>query len=235
MATFTLEGTELSFSVLGTDASKGGFWAKTEIVIKNEYISYREIGETISREEIENWITSASRLLAGGYSSNYHLAFERAGLSVDFSPYAPGDKKCSREERRAHNCTMVIHFLMRSSDKKRLLGGVYSLLLHRKQVKEFALALKSEYEKAFARYEPKTGKYLLVGVSPKGYKGCCYWYLDVTKTTKAGDYVWVRMGRRQIEQIVYVDAVRYCDDDTAPKEVTHVKKILRKATPPLEW
>ena len=235
MATFNVEGTEFSFSVLDTDASKSGFWAKTEIVLKNEYISYREIGKTFSREEIEDWIVSAFRLFAGGYVWDYTLSFARAGVRVDFCPYAPGDRKCSREERRAHDCAMAIHVLMRSSDKKRLLGGVYSLTLHKKQAQAFALALKEEYEKAFARYEPKTGKYLLVGVSPKGYKGCNYWYVDESKTTKAGDYVWVRMGRRQIEQIVYVDSVRYCDDDTAPVDVADTKRILRKATPPAEW
>ena len=192
MATVALEGTEFSFSVLGADTTREGFWARTKLTVKNEFVSYQEIGETFSREEIENWIVSAFRLLAGGYYSNQSLSFERAGVSVDFCPHAPGDKNCSRQERRSHDCVMQVHLLMRSSDKKRLLGGVYSLLLHKKQLQEFALALKEEYEKAFASYEPKTGKYLFVGVSPKGYMGCNYWYLDQTKSTKPGDYVWVR-------------------------------------------
>ena len=235
MAALTLQGTEFSFSVLGADASKNGFWAKTETTLKNEYISYREIGETFSKDEIESWIVSAFRLLAGGFVSEYTLAFEKAGLTVDFYPYAAGNKECSREDRRLHDCVMSVHFLMRSSDKKRLLGGVYSLILHRKQIEAFAIALKAEYEKAFAPYEAKTGKYLFVGVSPKGCKGCSYWYLDESKSTKVGDYVWVRMGRRQIEQIVLVDTVRYCDDDTAPIELNRVKRVLRKAIPPAEW
>ena len=64
----------------------------------------------------------------------------------------------------------------------------------------------------------------------RGYKGCNYWYLDPSKKVKAGDYVWARMGKHNTEQIVYVDSVRYCTEDTAPYDPLRVRKILRKAT-----
>ena len=74
------------------------------------------------------------------------------------------------------------------------------------------------------------GKYAFAGVSPLGAEGCNYWYLDESKALKKGDYVWVRMGRHDLEQIVYVDDVRYYDEETAPYEPERVKKVLRKAT-----
>jgi hypothetical protein len=45
-----------------------------------------------------------------------------------------------------------------------------------------------------------------------------------------GDYVWLKMGRRKIEQIAYVDSVRRADENDAPYPLAQVKKIIRKAT-----
>ena len=229
MATLQVQGTEFTFSVLETD-SKHGFWANTETEIKNEYIHYREVGKNLSRDELEEWIFCMFRLLAGAYGKEYSLSFERAGLAIDLYPHTKKGEEVSREERRSNDCVMAIRLLMKSKNKKQFLGGVYTLLLHRKEMERFAVALQEEFKRAFERFESKQGKYLFVGVSPKGYKGCNYWYLDESKRVQAGDFVWVRMGKRQIEQVVYVDSIKYCDDDTAPFDPALVKRILRKAT-----
>ena len=72
--------------------------------------------------------------------------------------------------------------------------------------------------------------YLYVGVSPKGRYGCNYWYIDEEKQTKENTYVWVNMGRRNTEQIVYVDSVRYCNASDVPYPVEKTKRLLRQAT-----
>ncbi|MBQ8885681.1 MAG: SWIM zinc finger family protein [Clostridia bacterium] len=72
--------------------------------------------------------------------------------------------------------------------------------------------------------------YLYVGVSPKGQYGCNYWYIDEEKQTQANTYVWVNMGRRNTEQIVYVDSVRYCNADDVPYPIEKTKRVLRQAT-----
>ena len=230
MATIELQKTKFTFSVLPLKWLSKGFWARTEIAIENEYISYRDIGESISRDELEECICSLHRLLAGAYAKEYTVSFERAGLAVDLYPYTENGMEVSRAERREHDCVAVVRILMRDRKEKSFLGGVYSVMLHREELAALAEQLRAEFERAFAHVGESKGKYLFVGVSPKGYRGCCYWYLDPTGTTVAGDYVWVRMGRHNTEQIVYVDAVRRCTDDTAPYDPARVKQVLRKAT-----
>lgn len=229
MPTLDLQGTKFTFSVL--PAMFGGKdWATTKITIENEYLSYEDKGKYILREDLEEWIFAMSRLLAGAYGKEYSLSFQKAGIAVDLYPYTDGGNEVSREERRANDCVMTIRLLMRSTDKKRFLGGVYSVMLHRAEIEEFATALRNEFDKAFARYGIGKGKYLFVGVSPRGYRGCNYWYLDPTGTSLPGDYVWVRMGRHNTEQVVYVDSVKFCDEDNAPYSPHRVKQVLRKAT-----
>ncbi|MBE5744672.1 MAG: hypothetical protein E7355_00890 [Clostridiales bacterium] len=228
MAALEQNGTEFSFSVLPLGVFAKDTYAQTEIRIHNEYVSYQNTDKKFLREELENWIFSMFRFLAGGYGKERSLSFENVGLAVDFYPYTENGKEVSREERRRHDCAMVLRILMRSATS--FLGGVYSIILHREEIARFAASLREEYYAAFARFEKKKGKYLCVGVSPQGYKGCNYWYVDVSKTTKAGDYVWVYMGRRNTRQIVYVDSVRFCGDDDAPCDTNNTKRILCKAT-----
>lgn len=229
MAKVLLQGTEFTFSILPLKFLATGVWARTEISVRNEYVSYQEIGANILRDEVEEWIFCMYRLLAGGYANEYALSFERAGIAVDFYPYGAGNKEVSREERRRNDCKMAIRMLMRSKDKRRFWGGVYTVLLNRAQIKEFADALRLEFDAVFAKYANKRGKILFVGVSPKDCKGCNYWYIDDTKTVQKGDYVWVRMGRRDTEQIVYVDSVRFCNDDETPYDLESARHVLRKA------
>lgn len=230
MATIDLQGTRFSFSVLPLKPFSNGYYARTEIKIQNEYTDYQEIGETLSRDDLEEWIFSIFRLLAGAYGREYDITFEKAGIAVDLYPYTKDGEEVSREERRQNDCVMALRLLMLSSDKKSRLGGVYSLLFHRKEMEKFAVELREEFYAAFGKLVHGRGKYLFVGVSPLGYKGCNYWYLAPTKKVKAGEYVWVKMGRHNTEQIVYVDAVRRFDDDTAPYDPTSIKRVLRKAT-----
>ncbi len=227
MACLELQGTKLTFSILPYE-DKDGYWAKTQIAVENEYVSYRMIDELFTFEELETLIFSMHRLLAGAYAKECNLSFEKAGIAVDLYAHTENGKELSREERRQKDCFMLFRTLLKSSDKRSFLGGVYTFILHRKEIEKLATALKTELDKAFVR-NTQTGKYLFVGVSPKGYKGCNYWYLDTSKTVKSGEYVWVRMGRHNTEQVVFVDSVRYFDEDSAPYPPEKVKQVIRKA------
>lgn len=230
MATIDLQGTQFTLSILPLKLLSNGHFARTEILIKNEFLSYREVGSHLMREELEEWIFSMRRLLAGAYRKEHTLSFEKAGFAVDLYPYTIEGKEATREERRENDCVMAIRLLMRSADKKRFLGGVYSLLLHREEIEKFSATLREEFDKIFFQRVHGRGKHHFVGVSPKGFTGCNYWYLDKSGTVSPGEYVWVRMGRHDVEQIVYVDDVRRFNDDTAPYDPTRIKQVLRKAT-----
>ena len=230
MASVVFDGTEFAFSILPLKLFASGDWAHTEISVKNEYVSYTHRGIYIARVDLEEWIYSMFRILAGAYKKEYSLCFERSGLAVDFYPYTKEGMEATRYERRANDCVMAVRLLMHASNKKNLLGGVYTFLFHRKEIETFANALRAEFDEAFIKQSKGKGEYLFVGVSPLGYKGCNYWYLDPTKSTKPGDYVWVKMGRHNTEQIVYVDSVRSFTIDSAPYDPKSVKQVLRKAT-----
>ncbi len=230
MPTLEILGTQLNFSILPLKAFSNGRYARIQIGIKNEYIDYAQINENILREDLEEWIFSMFRLLAGGYGREYNLSFENTGFAVDLYPHTENGREVSRSERRKNDCIMLVRLMLRSSDKKTFLGGTQSFLLHRTEIKEFAVALRKEFDESFAKYIHGKGKYLFAGVSPLGYNGCNYWYFDKSGKVKAGDYVWVRMGKHNIEQIVYVDQVRYFTEDTAPYDPATVRQIFRIAT-----
>ena len=230
MASLYTEGTKFSLKILPNSLLSTLQWTRAEICIENEYISYVDEGKIIGREEMEEWIFSMFRLLAGGYKKEQNLLFERAGIAVDFYPYLNDGEEASLEERREKDCVMAVRLLMRSKDKKRLLGGVYSLLFHRSDIEQFAKELRLEFDENFARLIPGRGKYHFVGVSPLGFSGCNYWYLDESKKVTKGEYVWVTMGRHNREQIVLVDSVRQYSEDNAPYNPETVKRVLRKAT-----
>ncbi len=228
MPTLSLQGTTFTFSVL-PNKKKGKVC--TKIAVQNEYISYEEMGENVSVEEIEELLTSLSRFLAGAYKREYTLSFEQAGISVDLYPYAEEGKILSRELLREKDSVMALRLLMRSKDKKQFLGGVYTLLFHKEEIKEFVTKLRVEYAENCVRRVHGREKYRFVGVSPFGFVGCEYLYLDEIGDIQAGDYVWARMGRHNLEQIVYVDSVHYFNDKDVPYNPKTVKKVLRKATP----
>ena len=230
MATINLQGTSFSFSILPLKLLDSGDKAKVELKIENEYISYAQVEKGISAEELEEWIFSMFRLLAGAYKRELNLVFEGAGLAIDLYPHTKNGVEVSREERRKEDCVMAVRLLMRTN-KKAFLGGVYTLLLHREEIVDFANKLREEYNKTFTKRVHGRGNVLFVGVSPLGYKGCNYWYLDPSGVAKAGDYVWVQMGSHNTEQIVYVDSVRYFTEESAPYPIYSVKQVLRDATP----
>ena len=230
MATIYLDGTKFSFEIAPLKRFASGYYANVKIYVGNEHISYQSTALDITREDLENWLNSMSRLLAGAYASEYNIRFERAKFSVDLYPHTQDGKEVDREARRRNDCIMAISLLMQASDTTKHLGGVYTLLLHRQDIQAFVRDLRKEFECAFARILKGKGKYLFVGVSPFGYEGCNYWYFDPSKTVEKGDYVWVRMGRHNKEQIVFVDSVRQFSDDTAPYNPAVVKQVLCKAT-----
>ncbi len=229
MPTVDLQGTTFTFSLLPIK-KRENFWATTEIAVRNESIEYSDIGQYLSFEEVKKLLTAMSRLLAGGYKREFSLTFERAGLAVDFYAHTEGGMPVSRQERRANDCVAAVRLLLRSKDGKQFFGGVHTLLLHRKEIEIFVGELWKEYDENLLKLERSRGKYAFAEVSPLGYKGCRYQYLDPTRKVKPGDYVWVRMGRHNIEQIVYVDGVRRYDKAGAPYDPERVKQVLRKAT-----
>ena len=229
MAEINLQGTKFSFTLLPLRIFQGEEWARAEISVANDHIAYQCVEKGISSAQLEEWIFCMFRLLAGAYKKEYSLSFENSGLAVDFYAYTEEGIEVSREERRNRDCVMAVRMLMRSKGGG-FLGGVYSLLFHREDIEKFAKALREEYDKIFVKCVHGIGKYLFVGVSPLGYSGCNYWYFDASGEAKKGDYVWVEMGSHNTRQIVYVDSVRYFDEDTAPYSLDSVKQILCDAS-----
>ena len=125
---------------------------------------------------------------------------------------------------------MLVRLLMRGKQNPGFLGGVYSLVLHRKELRQFMDALRLEFDLVYTQRIHGVGEYHFVGVSPQGCYGCNYWYLDPSKQAKKGDYVWIVMGKHHREQIAYVDSVRLCSNETAPYDPERVKRVLRIAT-----
>ena len=76
----------------------------------------------------------------------------------------------------------------------------------------------------------ENNKVLYVGVSPKPYTGCNYWYVDEKGETQPKTYVWVKMGRHEREQIVFVDSVKLCDKENAPYPYEKARRVLRQCT-----
>ncbi len=224
MATVERLGTKFTFSVLPCK-DKEGLFARAKIALENEYLRYEYLEREISRAEIEELYVSLSRLLAGGYERSHSVSLERAGMVFDLRAHTENGYAVSREKRRKEDCLAIVQMLFKSADGKRFLEGVHTFILHREEIERFAETLGKEYETAFQKFLKGKGKYRFVGVSPLGYKGCRYWYFDPTGKAKAGDYVWVRMGRHDTEQIVYVDSARWFGDD-APYDPNRVKQVL---------
>ena len=239
MATVELQGTRLTCEILAPEQQTGEARVCLRVAIKNEYLSYEEVSRKILLQDMEEWIVSMSRLLAGAYAREYNLVFEQAGLAVDLYPNHDGGKGLSRADRRNSDCMMAIRLLMHSADRHSFLGGVYTLLFHKEEISAFCKELSNEFEKAYSNYLQGKGTLTYVGVSPLGYRGCSYWYFADSALDKAvidgrelqkGDFVWVRMGRRNLEQIVHVDVVRLFTEETAPYDSKRVKRVLKVAT-----
>lgn len=230
MATIDLQGTKFIFCCIPWKLFSSAGWANVQVGVENAHVNYLDGERKLLIEDLENWIFAMHRLLAGAYKSEYNLTFENAGIAVDFYPYCVDGEEPTREQLRQNDCVMAVRLLMRSADKHSFLGGVYTVLMHRQDIKSFAANLLKEFEKCYPKRVHGRGKFVFAGVSPFGFEGCNYWYLDNLSAAEAGGYVWVRMGKRQIEQIVRVDWVRRCDESNAPYDPETVRRILRKAT-----
>ena len=227
MASIHLQGTSFQMDISPV-AGKADVWAQVKLAIVNEYVSYKQT-EKVSLDSLETWMFCMFRLLAGAYKREYSLDLEGLGVAVDLYPYMQDGNEVSREERRKQDCVMAVRMLMRSK-KGEFLGGVYSLLFHRKELEIFAKALQTEFRQAFVKRVHGIGEYRFVGVSPLGYTGCNYWYFDPSGSTKTGDYVWVEMGSHNTKQIAFVDNARWFKKETAPYNLDNVKRILGVAT-----
>ncbi len=223
MPTLDLQGTKLTFSIL--PVKEKAFWVKMRLAVHNEYISYEEESARLSVLEIEELMTALSRRLAGSYQKERTLTFEKSGLIVDLLADGAGG---TREQLRQKESWVVVRFLLRASSRE-LLGGALSFLLDKEDIRELLKGLKEEWAQTPYPMDEGEGKYLFAGVSPLGYAGCNYQYLS-TRKVRAGDYVWVRMGRHDTEQMALVDSVRWYNDENAPFSPSKVKRVLRKAT-----
>ena len=230
MAQITLQGTQFIVEVLAASSFSFSNRVKLRVAVQNEHISYDTKKASVAIDEMEEWIFAMHRLLAGGYSKETNITFEYAGFAVDLFPHTKDGEETSRTERRENDCKMCVHFIMKQKNKDEYLGGVYSIIFHREDIRVFAESLRKEF---YERYESRLkgrGKYLFAGLSPLGYGGCNYWYFDPSNSVASGDYVWVKMGRHDLLQIARVDTVRRFNDDSAPYDPATVKQVLRKAT-----
>ena len=229
MATVDVQGTKFSLSLLPLKVFSANRYARARIEVENEYVHYDYTIENILREDMEEWIFCMFRLLAGAYGKEYNLNFDGTGMRIDLYAHTENGWEVSREERRKHDCLMLIHLALQSG-KGGFLGGTQSYIFHRADIEAFAIALWEEFFQTFAKYAKGKGKYLFAGVSPLRYRGCNYWYYDPSGQVKAGDHVWVRMGRHNTEQVVLVDSVRQFTDGTVPYSPETVRQVLRFAT-----
>ena len=231
MTTIELQGTKLICRILPTKGAKESAYVHLSLALENEYVSYQDV-RRILPEDLEQWLCSIYRLLAGAYSRPYSITFDGVGMSVDLYPSSDGEaaQPSSHRKRREQDCAMALRLLMRSADARSYLGGVYTLLFHKQALQAFADALKKEFYAVHSVYVSGRGEWTFVGVSPLGYKGCNYWYYDETGEVQTGDYVWVKMGKNASEQIVFVDCARRFSLESAPYDPKRVKKVLRKAT-----
>ena len=76
MPTVDIQGTKLTFSVLPLRWMSSDFKARIAIRIENEYVSYAYEEQEILSSELEEWIFSMFRLLAGAYKREYNFVFE---------------------------------------------------------------------------------------------------------------------------------------------------------------
>ena len=232
MPTIQLQGTEFTCGVQTPKNEAEGAWVRLRLSLKNEYLEYDDT-ICVLIADVEEWLFSMSRLLAGGYAHPYSISFENTGVAVDLYPCIEdmeGRQTRTRAERRESTLAMALRILMRSKSSRRYLGGVYTLLLGREEIAAFVRALRWEFYSVYSAYTAGKGEYTFVGVSPLGYPGCNYWYYDESGTLSGGDYAWVKMGRHGTEQIVLVDCARRFSKENAPYSAERVKRVLRKAT-----
>ncbi len=232
MPTIQLQGTEFTCGVQTPKNEANGAWVNLRFALKNEYVEYDDTIRVLV-SDVEEWLFSMSRLLAGGYAHPYSISFENTGVAVDLYPCVEdmeGRRPRTRAERRESTLAMALRILMRSQSSRRYLGGVYTLLFGREEIATFVRALRWEFYSVYSAYAAGKGEHAFVGVSPLGYQGCNYWYYDETGEVKSGDYVFVKMGKNATEQIVLVDCARRFLAETAPYDPKRVKKVLRKAT-----
>ena len=80
MPKINLQGTEFEFSILPFRLLADRYWVRAKISIKNEYVNYVMESEEITCYEMEKWLFSAFRLLAGAYEKPRSVAFEKSKI-----------------------------------------------------------------------------------------------------------------------------------------------------------
>lgn len=230
MATVTVQGTSFTFVLQEKPKHWDGYTLTVNMAVENEFIHYQRVCRC-NFDDIEEMLFCMFRLLAGGYRKEYVLRVEGTNAIVNFNPdIEAGVTELTRTYLRSRNCKAVFNLLFFSAKAKNTLGGVYTIIIPKNALKLFALRLQEEYKPYAEELSKQRGKYMFVGVSPQGYKGCNYWYLDTQKKTKPNTFVWVKMGRGNTLQLVYVDSVRCYNADNAPYDVTLLKRVEKQAS-----
>ena len=230
MAEITVEGTTFALTLEKKPLLWDGYSAVLRIAVKNEFINY-ENKCRCSLEDVELIYFVLRRLVAGGYRKHVLMRLEGANLALDVDPHVDEGMELTREYLRAQPYTATFSLLLYSHAVANTLGGVFTFILNRDHVTPFADELQKELEPYQETISKRNGKYMFVGVSPQGYKGCNYWYFDPTKMTKPNTFVWVKMGRSKLEQLVYVDCVRYFRVEEVPYDIDRCSRVLKQATP----
>ena len=247
-----LNGTEVEFSIL---SSSGRDWVDIRFLVTTDNIRFEKAGAYLTRNELEKFLSVTDFLLKGKIVRKYSLNWKKLGLKIVFVPNAEIGLMCP-EERELATCQMQFEIFTRNKDTGLWNATSVVVRLARVEIEKLLDGLLQEYIVAFGKPQEKDkfsyfhnketeeqpliaetgtaqsdeGAYLYVGVSPRGSVGCNYWYVDEEKRTQANTYVWVTMGRRNTEQIVYVDSVRYCNASDAPYPINKTKRVLRQTT-----
>ena len=230
MASVTVRGTTFSFSPKKKPLLWDGYFLNVSISVENEFIHYKNTKNRCAFDEVERLYFSLHRLIAGGYRTEPCFRIEGAYMSIAIDPGVENAEHCSREQLRSADYTVTISMVMHSPKAETSMGGAYTIVLHREDIIAFANGLQedlAEYEVALSK---RHGKYLFVGVSPQGYKGCNYWYFDPTNKTELHTFVWVKMGNHKTLQLVYVDSVRRYNGYNTPCDPNGPKRVLKQAT-----
>ncbi len=230
MATINLQDTIFTFTVQNKPKRWDGYGLYVRIAVENEFVHYQS-EHHCSFEDVENILFCMRRLLAGGYRKEISVRLEEMNAILHFEPNIPQNPpELTRTFLRSCESKLIWNLLFYSNSKQNTLGGVYTLFFSKIEVATFADVLQFELQAYVDERNARRGEYMFVGVSPQGYKGCNYWYLDTKKQTKTHSYVWVKMGKSSTLQLVYVDNVRYFSMAEAPYDVSSLKQVEGQAS-----
>lgn len=227
MVSITANGSTIHFIISKKPLLWDGSSVGVTIAVQNETVTYTSAPTRCDFEDLENLLYNIYRLIAGGHRKRKQTRVEGIDGWFIFDPIVDGDYGYpSREFLRAQPFKMDMRLVLSS---KREQFGEFAFSVDKEQLKVFAYQLNEELSPYLRALSKCHGKYMFVGVSPQGYKGCNYWYFDPEKKTQPNTFVWVKMGRNETLQLVYVDSVRRFNEYSAPCSIDTKKRVLKQA------